>query len=88
MSFLTEFSRIGPFIINIIEKMMKIAKFIHVEIFTPLYDENFTIDASITKTVVRIKTKISAFLLDSFKVVKLSIFFIILSNIGYKRNIL
>lgn len=73
---------------NIMENITKITTFNHIGIFTPLYDENFTIVASITNIDVRIKPKTSAFFLDKFKVVKLVIFSFILRNGRYERNIL
>jgi hypothetical protein len=67
----------GLLVKNIMEKMTKIVTFNHIGILTPLYEENCTIVASNTITIVRINTKISEFFLDRFTVTKLAIFFFI-----------
>lgn len=63
--------------------MTKIITFNHIGILSPLYEENCTIVASNTITIVRTKTKRSEFFLDKFKVPKLAIFSLILRNGRY-----
>ena len=78
----------GLLVKNIMEKMTKIVTFNHIGILIPLYEENCTIVASNTKTIVRINTKISEFFLDRCKVAKLAIFSFILRNRITRGNIL
>jgi hypothetical protein len=72
---------------NIIEKMTNIVTFNHIGILSPLYVENFTIIESNTRTIVNIKTKISEFFLDRFKLVRQSIFSFVVRNRLDETNI-